>query len=191
MNASASPTASRDARAGLTFEANPAFPDCTHGQGERLSLPAPGLRRGRAALIPARSRCRRSGQEDQEIVNQRVVEIIRDAEQGVQGHRGDDTDYYPIALRGEIDRINDFVYTRINNGVYRCGFARSQQRMTRRTTHCSGRSTSSSPPWRNRFWSATRRPGRLAPLSGRWCASTWRTFRSSAAIASASPTFRT
>jgi glutathionyl-hydroquinone reductase len=30
-------------------------------------------------------------------------------------------------LRGEIDRINEFVYTRVNNGVYRCGFARSQQ----------------------------------------------------------------
>jgi putative glutathione S-transferase len=35
-------------------------------------------------------------------------------------------DFYPEALRAEIDEINDFVYPRINNGVYRCGFATSQ-----------------------------------------------------------------
>jgi len=29
-------------------------------------------------------------------------------------------------LRAEIDRINELVYTNVNNGVYRCGFARSQ-----------------------------------------------------------------
>jgi putative glutathione S-transferase len=36
------------------------------------------------------------------------------------------TDYYPAELRGEIDRINDLVYPNINNGVYRAGFATSQ-----------------------------------------------------------------
>ena len=36
-------------------------------------------------------------------------------------------DFYPQALRGEIDRINDFVYSHFNNGVYRAGFARSQE----------------------------------------------------------------
>ena len=44
-----------------------------------------------------------------------------------RGIAGDDTDYYPAQLRAEIDRINDFVYHRVNNGVYRCGFARSQE----------------------------------------------------------------
>ena len=29
-------------------------------------------------------------------------------------------------MRGEIDRINEQVYANVNNGVYRCGFARSQ-----------------------------------------------------------------
>jgi glutathionyl-hydroquinone reductase len=36
------------------------------------------------------------------------------------------TDYYPPALRAEIDRVNAFVYPDINNGVYRAGFATTQ-----------------------------------------------------------------
>lgn len=35
-------------------------------------------------------------------------------------------DFYPIALRPEIDHIMDAIYTPINNGVYRSGFASSQ-----------------------------------------------------------------
>ncbi len=36
-------------------------------------------------------------------------------------------DLYPAALRGEIDALNERVYTTVNNGVYRCGFAESQE----------------------------------------------------------------
>ena len=35
-------------------------------------------------------------------------------------------DFYPQALRVEIDELNDFIYPNINNGVYRAGFAGSQ-----------------------------------------------------------------
>jgi putative glutathione S-transferase len=35
-------------------------------------------------------------------------------------------DYYPPALRGEIDLVNEFVYEHLNNGVYRTGFAATQ-----------------------------------------------------------------
>ena len=36
-------------------------------------------------------------------------------------------DFYPEALRAEIDEINAFVYPNVNNGVYRCGFATTQE----------------------------------------------------------------
>ena len=43
-----------------------------------------------------------------------------------RGIAGNDTDFYPAPLRSEIDGINQLVYPNVNNGVYRCGFARSQ-----------------------------------------------------------------
>jgi glutathionyl-hydroquinone reductase len=36
-------------------------------------------------------------------------------------------DLYPQRLRAEIDAINERVYATVNNGVYRCGFATSQE----------------------------------------------------------------
>ncbi|HEY8584752.1 MAG TPA: glutathione S-transferase C-terminal domain-containing protein [Capillimicrobium sp.] len=36
-------------------------------------------------------------------------------------------DLYPDDLRAEIDEVNDFVYEHVNNGVYRTGFATSQE----------------------------------------------------------------
>ena len=35
-------------------------------------------------------------------------------------------DLYPEGLRTQIDELNERVYTDVNNGVYRCGFATSQ-----------------------------------------------------------------
>lgn len=35
-------------------------------------------------------------------------------------------DLYPAAHRSEIDRLNDWIYQSVNNGVYRAGFATSQ-----------------------------------------------------------------
>lgn len=37
------------------------------------------------------------------------------------------TDYYPEDLREEIEKVNSFVYSNVNNGVYKAGFATSQQ----------------------------------------------------------------
>ena len=41
-------------------------------------------------------------------------------------HRPDAPDLWPAALREEMDEVMERVYTEVNNGVYRCGFARSQ-----------------------------------------------------------------
>ena len=41
-------------------------------------------------------------------------------------HRDGAPDLYPEALRDEIDEVSSWVYTDVNNGVYRCGFAGKQ-----------------------------------------------------------------
>ncbi|MBA2463729.1 MAG: glutathione S-transferase C-terminal domain-containing protein [Nocardioidaceae bacterium] len=42
-------------------------------------------------------------------------------------HRDGAPELYPDALRDEIDEVNEWVYTDVNNGVYRCGFAGRQE----------------------------------------------------------------
>jgi putative glutathione S-transferase len=60
------------------------------------------------------------------IVNNESSEIIRMLNSEFAAFTDVRTDYYPAELRAEIDRINDFVYANINNGVYRTGFATTQ-----------------------------------------------------------------
>jgi putative glutathione S-transferase len=38
-----------------------------------------------------------------------------------------DLDLYPESLRARIDELNEQVYPKLNNGVYRAGFAKSQE----------------------------------------------------------------
>jgi len=60
------------------------------------------------------------------IVNNESSEIIRMLNGAFAAFTDDRTDYYPERLRGEIDAVNELVYERVNNGVYRCGFATTQ-----------------------------------------------------------------
>lgn len=111
---------------GWTFAADPAFPDCTPDEVNGFRF----LHQAYAASEP-----RYTGKvtvptlwdkKTQRIVNNESSEIIRMLNSEFGGIAGDDTDYYPRALREEIDRVNAKVYAQVNNGVYRCGLAKTQ-----------------------------------------------------------------
>ena len=61
------------------------------------------------------------------IVNNESAEIIRMFNAEFDEIADGSVDTCPVDLREEIDAVNDFVYPRVNNGVYRCGFATTQK----------------------------------------------------------------
>ncbi len=61
------------------------------------------------------------------IVSNESSEIIRMFNSAFNELTGNTDDYYPEALREEIDAINARVYDDINNGVYKAGFATTQE----------------------------------------------------------------
>ena len=64
--------------------------------------------------------------KQQTIVNNESSEIIRMFNSAFDAFGNAEVDFYPQALRNEIDAINDTVYNNVNNGVYRAGFAQTQ-----------------------------------------------------------------
>ena len=60
------------------------------------------------------------------IVNNESSEILRMLGSAFDGLGAKPGDYYPQPLRAEIDAINQRIYDRLNNGVYRAGFAQTQ-----------------------------------------------------------------
>ncbi|MCJ8345865.1 glutathione S-transferase family protein [bacterium] len=61
------------------------------------------------------------------IVNNESSEIIRILNTEFNQLTGNDLDLYPKELRQEIDELNDLIYESINNGVYKTGFAKTQE----------------------------------------------------------------
>jgi putative glutathione S-transferase len=62
------------------------------------------------------------------IVNNESADIIVDLATQFDAMAGDpDLDLYPEHLRAEIDELNTWVYETVNNGVYRSGFATTQE----------------------------------------------------------------
>ncbi len=65
--------------------------------------------------------------EKKTIVNNESSEIILMLNSEFDEFGNSTQDFYPPELRDEIDQINEVVYRNINNGVYKCGFATTQQ----------------------------------------------------------------
>jgi putative glutathione S-transferase len=61
------------------------------------------------------------------IVNNESSEVIRMLNSAFDEFGDASLDFYPPDLRTEIDHINPIVYHNINNGVYKCGFASTQE----------------------------------------------------------------
>jgi len=60
------------------------------------------------------------------IVSNESSEIIRMMNSALDELGATPGDYYPIDLRTQIDAINERVYSTVNNGVYKAGFATTQ-----------------------------------------------------------------
>jgi glutathionyl-hydroquinone reductase len=65
--------------------------------------------------------------QEQTIVSNESAEIIRMLNWAFDEWGDASFNFYPKPLRADIDAINDFVYPNINNGVYRAGFATTQE----------------------------------------------------------------
>jgi glutathionyl-hydroquinone reductase len=61
------------------------------------------------------------------IVSNESAEIVRMFNSAFDGVGANRNDYYPADLRSEIDELNAFIYPNVNNGVYRAGFATTQE----------------------------------------------------------------
>jgi glutathionyl-hydroquinone reductase len=60
------------------------------------------------------------------LVSNESAEIIRMFNSAFDSVGATPGDYYPEALRANIDAVNDRIYNTLNNGVYRAGFATTQ-----------------------------------------------------------------
>ena len=60
------------------------------------------------------------------VVSNESADIIRMFNSAFDAVGAADGDFYPEALRGEIDAVNERVYDGLNNGVYKAGFAKRQ-----------------------------------------------------------------
>ena len=65
--------------------------------------------------------------KNQTIVSNESPEIIRMFNSAFDQAGARPGDYYPAPLRAEIDELNERIYEPVNNGVYKCGFATTQE----------------------------------------------------------------
>jgi putative glutathione S-transferase len=111
---------------GWTFENDPRYPDCTPDtvNGFRFMHQAyTATKKDYTGKVTVPTLW---DKKTKRIVNNESSEIIRMLNTEFNAITGDRADFYPAPLRAEIDAINERVYHHVNNGVYRCGFAKTQ-----------------------------------------------------------------
>ncbi|KAJ4728320.1 Glutathione S-transferase family protein [Melia azedarach] len=66
--------------------------------------------------------------DGKEVLCNESYDIIQFFNSGLNGlARNPDLDLAPLELKGKIEEWNKIIYPNVNNGVYRCGFAQSQE----------------------------------------------------------------
>ena len=112
---------------GWTFADNPDFPDCPpdHVNGFKHLHQAYTASEvdytGKVTVLTLWDK------QTSQVVNNESSEIIRMFNVAFDAFTNATEDYYPADLCAEIDTINARVYHTVNNGVYRAGFASSQE----------------------------------------------------------------
>ncbi|EGU31862.1 putative glutathione S-transferase [Vibrio sp. N418] len=105
-------------------------------EGWQMGLPEPLFGHTRLHQIYTQAKADYTGRvtvpvlwdkKTQTIVSNESSEIIRMFNREFDRLTGNVDDYYPQHLRSVIDEWNDYIYPAINNGVYRCGFATTQE----------------------------------------------------------------
>jgi putative glutathione S-transferase len=108
---------------GWTFEPGPGvIPDSINGVSrlyELYTLADPHYS-GRATVPVLWDKQRKT------IVSNESAEILRMLNSAFDEVGGNGLDFYPEELRAEIDELNDVIYPNVNNGVYKAGFATTQ-----------------------------------------------------------------
>ena len=111
--------------------------------------------------------------ETKTIVNNESSEIIRMFNSAFNAVGAEGHDLYPKEQRAEIDELNAVIYENINNGVYKCGFAKTQEAYEAAFDPLFETLDSSNCGWRIGVTCSARDPRR--PTGGyfpRWCVST-------------------
>ena len=105
-------------------------------QGWQMGLPEPLFGHTRMHQVYTQAKPDYSGRvtvpvlwdkQTNTIVSNESSEIIRMFNSEFNELTRNEYDYYPEHLQASIDEWNDFIYPNVNNGVYRCGFATTQE----------------------------------------------------------------
>ena len=112
---------------GWTFGNDPRYPDCTPDTVNGFKYLYEAYVASNPSYTGKVTVPTLWDKKTKKIVNNESSEIIRMLNSEFNAITGDKTDYYPPALRAEIDAMNERTYHTVNNGVYRTGFAKSQQ----------------------------------------------------------------